>query len=285
MDVYLGVALVLCSALTHSIWNLFAKRSLHKSTFLWSLHVLASIIFMPFFVQDMMVMDASWAEIGLLVCTFLCQGLYFLLLSKAYQYGELSRMYPMMRGTGALLVPVMSMLLYGESLTALGWLGLICIVGGLFAIGGLLSSSWREQLGVMKLTFAIGLCITGYTLIDKSVVTFMSPLGLLQLSNLAALVMLFPDMRRAKRLKEEWRHNWKTIILGAFLTPGSYLIFLFAMNLAPLAQLAPLREFSIVFGTILGMWVLKEKQGMSRIVMSLVITCGMLLVGLFGSSV
>lgn len=285
MEVYIGVALVLCSAFTHSVWNLFTKKSLHKATFLWSLHLIASIIFMPFFIKDLIHLEAGLKEWGFLLLSFMFQGIYFLMLSKAYQVGELSRIYPMMRGMAALLVPLFSLGLYGEQLTGLGWFGLACIVGGLFAIGGLMNPNWKEQGPLLKIAFIVGLCTTGYTLTDKFVVSFMTPLGLLQLGNLAAFFILIPDVVKAKQVKEEWRMNWRTILLGAVLTPGSYLIFLFAMKLAPLAQIAPMREFSIVFGTVLGMLILKEKQGLPRMAMALLITCGMMLVGLFGTPV
>ncbi|WHY20385.1 hypothetical protein QNH28_05130 [Paenibacillus sp. G2S3] len=55
-----------------------------------------------------------------------------------------------------------------------------------------------------------------------------------------------------------------------------------AMKLAPLASIAPIREIGTVVGTILGILVLKEKQGVRRIIMSAVITCGIISIAIWG---
>lgn len=64
--------------------------------------------------------------------------------------------------------------------------------------------------------------------------------------------------------------------------PGSYLVFLFALKIAQVGQLAPIREISIVFGAILGALILKEKQGRRKIISSIVIVIGVLILSFFG---
>ena len=53
-------------------------------------------------------------------------------------------------------------------------------------------------------------------------------------------------------MKLEWKTNWRTIVLGGII--GGYLLFLLALHILPLAQLAPMREIGTVFGTILGLF-------------------------------
>lgn len=60
------------------------------------------------------------------------------------------------------------------------------------------------------------------------------------------------------------------------------MLFLFAMNLDPLSHLSPIREIGTVFGTLLGIIVLKEQQGKMRIVMSIAITTGIIIIGTLG---
>jgi uncharacterized membrane protein len=43
------------------------------------------------------------------------------------------------------------------------------------------------------------------------------------------------------------------------------------------SQLAPMREIGTVFGTLLGIFLLKEKQGTSRVIASVLITIGIIL--------
>ncbi|GAF08836.1 EamA family transporter [Paenibacillus pini] len=72
------------------------------------------------------------------------------------------------------------------------------------------------------------------------------------------------------------------MMLGAILNPGSYLLFLFAMQQAPMAHISPLREIGTVFATFLGILLLKEQNGLKRILCSVVIFCGILLIGIWG---
>lgn len=54
------------------------------------------------------------------------------------------------------------------------------------------------------------------------------------------------------------------------------------MKYAPVAHISPIREIGTVFATILGIVVLKEKQGKKRITCSILITIGILFIGFFG---
>jgi hypothetical protein len=70
------------------------------------------------------------------------------------------------------------------------------------------------------------------------------------------------------------RGNWRTILLGGLLAPGGYLLFLYALTLAPAALLTPMREIGTVFGTVLGITLLKERQGPRRLAASAIVTAG-----------
>lgn len=110
----------------------------------------------------------------------------------------------------------------------------------------------------------------------------MGPLMIIQFQNYIYGVSLLWGIGGFGQLKEEWKVNWKIILLGALFVPGAYALFLYAMQLAQVAQLAPLREISIVFGAILGMLFLKETQGKRRIVSSLIIVLGITVLGFLG---
>lgn len=223
---------------------------------------------------------------ALIFLSITLQSGYFLMLSKAYQYGEISQVYPIMRGTGALLVPLLSVLLFNEELSIYGWAGLGLIIFGLIKIGGFkfnraLLNDKNYAKGLM-FAFGVGLCITGYTLADKLILDYITPLALLGLCNIGYMCVLTGPALRSKGIKHEWKHNAVPLIVGSILSPGSYLLFLYAMNLGPLSHLSPIREIGTVFGTLLGILVLKEQQGKMRIVMSIAITTGIIIIGTLG---
>lgn len=282
----ISLLLVLSSGLAHAVWNLFTKKSQNKMAFLWLITLPISVILLPVFVHDLMRASLSGMFVTLLLLSFLCQCGYTLMMSKAYTFGDISQVYPIMRGTGTLLIPLCSALFFHEYLSVLGWLGIGCIVCGVFAISGVFRRRGVETISfhpaALWYAFGVGICITGYTLVDKQIVQQFSPFGLLEIGNIAALIVTTLCMRDMGLIKAEWRLNWRPILVGAVLSPGSYLLFLFAMKLASLATIAPIREVSTVFGTLFGILLLKERQRLWRLVMSSVITTGIIFIAMWG---
>ncbi|GIP36535.1 SMR family transporter [Paenibacillus sp. J2TS4] len=282
----LAILLVLGSGLAHAVWNLFTKRSRDKAVFLWLIHIMAAVLFLPYFIYELTHIHLTGPLLLWIALSMGFQGAYFVLLSKAYSHGDMSQVYPIMRGTGALLVPVMSTFIYDESLSLIGWLGLGLIIVGLFVISNLSSQPGVQSNALtplaVGLALSVGLCITGYTLTDKQIVTQMSPFALIEISNIGYVLVGTRYVWKSGLIRTEWQMNWRTIVLGSFLSPGSYLLFLFALQLAPLAAIAPIREVGTVFGTLLGILLLKEQQGMRRIIMASVITFGIVAIALWG---
>ncbi len=64
----------------------------------------------------------------------------------------------------------------------------------------------------------------------------------------------------------------------AILSPLAYLLVLVAFTLAPVTQVAPLRELSILVGTALGTRLLAETHGRIRLVAASAVVAGVLLV-------
>ncbi|MFC4101289.1 EamA family transporter [Paenibacillus xanthanilyticus] len=282
----IAILLVLSSGLAHAVWNLFTKRSQNKQVFLWLIHIASAVMLLPFFVIELSsasIPAEGWLFIAL---SALFQIGYGLLLPQTYRFGDMSQMYPIMRGTGALFVPILSVWIYRESLSVPGWLGVGCIVAGLFAISGVarLRPMNGPESRKLLLALAVGCCITGYVMTDKMVLNWLSPVALIELGNLAYVLALLPAVLKSRGIRREWKANRSTILLGTMFSPGSYLLFLLAMTLAPLSYLAPIREIGTVFGTIFGIYWLKESAGRSRVAMSAVITAGILVIGIWGGS-
>ncbi len=63
-----------------------------------------------------------------LVLSFAFQAAYGLLLSLSYREGDMSQVYPIMRGTGMFLVPLLGMLIWHGSLSVWGWLALLIML-------------------------------------------------------------------------------------------------------------------------------------------------------------
>lgn len=278
----LAILLVLSSGLAHAGWNYFAKQSSDRAVFLWSIMLTASVILAPFFVVEFTRISIPVEGYLLLALSMILQGCYSYLLSKAYTLGDLSQVYPIMRGTGTFLTSLTGVLLLGESLSVWGWLGIFTIILGMFSLQNRTASLRETGLKPLLLAILVGVCICSYVIVDKLALSYLSPWSLLFVSNLGFMAALTPSVMRSARLKAEWSRNWQAICWGSLLSPGSYLLFLFALRLAPVAQLTPIREVGTVFGTLLGILLLKEQQGLRRIMGSIVIAAGIIIIGAAG---
>lgn len=279
-----AISLVLGSGFLHAVWNLYTKRSVHKQVFLWFCQLVALIVFLPWTVMEWN--NMPWTSTGIMVILFsmFLHGLYILLLAATYSIGDLSQVYPIMRGTSPLLVPMLGVLLLGERLTYVGWFGVIAIVSGIVWLSGL---RFRRHMLTSSpapvLALAVGCCIASYIVVDKIALQYVSAVVLNEFSNLGNVLALSWATFRSGAMIHEVRANWKIMLLGGVIAPGGYLLFLYALSLAPVAQLAPMREIGTVFGTLMGIFILREQQGARRIAASLLITGGIITLGIWGS--
>ncbi|MCU6711403.1 DMT family transporter [Paenibacillus sp. J5C_2022] len=287
-----AVLLVLSSGLLHAIWNLYTKKSGNKNLFLWFVNLIGIIVFIPWAVLEWDVSRLTLTGITVLLGSIALHGLYSILLAKTYSIGDLSQVYPIMRGTSPLLVPLLGVTLLGERLSAMGWLGVALIVLGIVFLSnvslGVKKSSAESaaplpQAQAPLLALAVGICIAGYIVVDKVALQYVSPAVLIVITHIGNLLALTLAAFRGDGVRAEVKSSWRSMLLGGIIAPGGYLLFLFALSLAPVAQLAPMREIGTVFGTILGVFILREKQGARRMVTSLLITAGVIVLGLWGS--
>ncbi|MGG4481411.1 EamA family transporter [Paenibacillus illinoisensis] len=283
----LPIFLVLASGMAHAVWSMFTKRSLNKSVFLWSIMMIPTVILLPVLIVELVREPLTMPAYALLVLSMALQALYSWLLSQTYELGDLSQIYPIMRGTSTLLVPLIGVFFLGETLSSFGWIGIACMLGGFLVLSGVggkdaKQGSRKQGLKPVLMALCVGLCTTNYVFVDKLNLQHISPLSLLEVTNIGFVAGLTPALLASRQLRQEWKVNRSTIMLGALLNPGSYLLFLFALEQAPMARLGPLREVGTVFAAFLGILLLKEQQGKKRILCSIVIFGGILLIGMWG---
>ncbi|GGD55645.1 DMT family transporter [Paenibacillus nasutitermitis] len=280
----ISVIMVLASGTAHAIWNMLAKKSENKQFFLWIIYIPATLLLLPSFLEEI-IKPATPQGYLLLLLSLIIQGCYAFFLSQSLTYGDMSQVYPMMRGIATLLVPLIGVLFLNESLSPWGWMGLICIVLGFCITSGMNFSRSKNviPLRVILLTIAVGMCTMSYVLVDKINLQHFSPVVLLEVSNIGFMLGLMPFIRfKQVRWKKEWKENGVVLMMGSILSPGSYLLFLFAMSLTPLTYVAPLREIGTVIGTLAGIYLLKETKELSRLVSAGMIFAGILLIGIWG---
>ena len=274
------IALIVGSACIHATWNLLAKRAGSNTAFTAVLVWVATIAYAPIAgIWWMATLPAvGLAEIGVIGVSAIFQVAYFVLLNRAYRAGDISLVYPVARGSGPLFTLVGAVLLLGErpSLLAIGGVALIGL-GVLVLSSANAGLAARNHTTAIWLALAVGLSIASYSLWDKLAVSqrHIHPLLVNWGVNCCVALALTPyALRHADQLRAVWTRHRRAVVAVGLLNPLAYLIVLFALTIAPVSSIAPMREISIVLGTFLGARVLHEPVGPRRLIGAGVLTAG-----------
>jgi drug/metabolite transporter (DMT)-like permease len=205
---------------------------------------------------------------------------YDLALMNSYRLGAFNQVYPIARGTSPLLVAVAAYFLADEHLGVVPLAGVAILAGGLAVLAlssGRLAGSELPAVGVALLT---GLTIAGYTIVDGlGVRRAGDPLAY------AALLFLlqgpvFPVIAAFRRPALSWLTGppaAKGLLAGA-LALAAYGIVLWAQTRAPLAEVAAIRETSVVFAALIGMKLFAEPFGVRRAAAAMLVAAGIVLI-------
>lgn len=141
----LALALVLTSAILYAFWNLTTKRINGGVEAVWLFTAVSAVVFAPIAALVCMLERPYIGPIQLvfLAGSGILQMIYFIMLSRGYQVGELSVVYPLARGTGPLLATGLAIVLLGEHPKALTIIGAVLICLGVF----LIATSGRRRCG------------------------------------------------------------------------------------------------------------------------------------------
>jgi drug/metabolite transporter (DMT)-like permease len=280
-----AVALILVAAVGHASWNLFSKQAASAGavSFIWLSATAATILYAPVIAITVAVTRphlsaASWA---FLAGTGLLQSGYFLFLQSGYRLGDLSLVYPVGRGTGALLAAVAGIAWLGERPGPVAIAGILALVAGIAVIGvpARPSDGTARPPAGMAIMFALltGTFIAGYTLWDRHAVAVLHTPALLQgYAAFPAMAVVFaPQAYRARERTAQMWHEYRPQIIGtAALQPLSYILVLIALTFTAVAVVAPAREISVLFGVLIGRRLLDEGSTARRLAAAIAIVAG-----------
>ena len=283
----IALALVVAAALCHAVWNVAAKGAGGDMRFALFTASLVSVLWLPvaLWIGWGVVGDWGFVEWGVVLASALVHVSYFVTLLRGYRAADLTVVYPVARGTAPLLAAFCALLLFGERLSALGFIGVLAVIAGVFLIAGgpgLFraaqdpSAQRRVRVGV-GWGAATGVQIACYTLIDGYAVKMLllSPILVDYFGNLLRLPILLPLAWRDRRsLPPLWRAQCRPALVVALLGPAGYVLALFAMQRAPVSAVAPAREMSMLFAALLGGTLLREKDMVARLTGAVLIALG-----------
>src|SRR5688572_6995707 len=280
----LAILLLLASAVLHALWNLILKQSQEKYIAMgWQ--VLVGGVFA--FIALMFIGLPPRSMWLFVILSMSLEAVYFILLSNAYSDHDFSLVYPIARGTAPAFLMLWSVVFLHEQPSLGGVVGVSLIVGGMVIIGAtslIQNRGSRLHLKGVVVALGVALLISLYTLIDGTAVKNGPPLPYaLTMFLFVPVLTTTYNIRRFgwERFAAAWKGPRLPLILAALLGVVAYLLALIAYSFAPLSYSGAIREVSVVIGAFLGWQFLEEPMGGTRVLGSIVIFVGILVIALF----
>jgi drug/metabolite transporter (DMT)-like permease len=275
--------------LLHASWSVSIKGSTDPLGFnlLQCWVALASLLVIAPFVDFAELPPVVW---GLLAATGLSHGLYFYWMSRAFELGDLSLVYPIARSTPAFL-PLAAVPLFGEVPTAGGLAGIAVVVAGVWLVYGGRLSRARLAEPAARFAFLTLAATVAYSLLDAATMrklagaSWTSPIPrpvvfsvLLSVANLFLFAPLVLRRRSLQALHATASAEFGKATLAALVSFASYTLILAALQTAPVSYVVAVRQSSVLFAVALGMLLLRERPGRGRIVGAALTVAGVALI-------
>lgn len=280
--------LVFGAAVAHAAWNIIAHGISRAGVpFLWWGAVGSTVVWVGVvpFTGGLGTDDLGSFALGVLVSSVLHVG-YMAVLQRGYREGNLSTVYATARGTGPFLSVIVAVLLLGERPSTVALVGVGAVILGVVAIGLVdRGSGGRARRIDPGIVFGVltGVAIAVYTIWDAFVVRTWNLAPVAFMVGTTLLQVPFYSIAVRGRWGAVWalgRTQWRRILMFGILSPLSYILVLTAIQIAPVALVAPLREVSVVLVSLFGVFVLRESKPWWRIGASLVVVAGIVLLAL-----
>jgi drug/metabolite transporter (DMT)-like permease len=290
-----SLLLLVVAAFFHAAANALLKQARDKLAYTWWMLGASSVLGLPLLLAGLPREGTGWALVGI---SGLLEAIYFFALSRAYSLGDLSQVYPLARGSAPLFIVLWAALFLDERPSALGLSGVLIIVLGLYLINLPSLAAWSRPLysanpAARRWALVTGLLISAYATVDKSGVHHVEPAAYLVLILAVAWVGLagqwFSAARRRALLDEvgQGKQGRSTgarvrIVLGALFGITAYLLVLIALTRSPVGYIGAVREISVVIGAWIGVRFFAEPAGPVRLLASMLIFVGILLIAVGG---
>lgn len=266
-------AVVLGAALLHAAWNAFAKSSADKLVATTLVAGSSGVIGLAIALWLPFPAVASWPHLAASTAIHL---VYFALLAAAYRVGDLSIVYPVMRGTAPLLTAIASLALAVE-ITRGELAGVLLLSAGIGLLALEAMRAGAANPRALTLALANAVVIASYTLADgygarASGHPVSYAMWLFAFTALPLVVYVLAT--RPGALQRAVSAAPLRVLAGGLCVAGAYGFVLWAMTRAPIALVAALRETSVIFGLAIAALMLRERFGALRIAACVLVALG-----------
>ena len=296
-----ALSLVLVSAALHVFWNTLVKQCDDKLSFAWLTTLGGSLVLVPPLLLWHGILAHGHAtlfnpEVWLWAAlSGLLETVYVACLFGAYVAADLSAVYPLSRGTAPVATLLFAGVLVGDTAPPVQALLVVVVVAGTLLVG---LSTWNG-LPLSRRGLALAVCtgcaIAGYHLTDRKAMSLGAapdPLDYLFLMHL--FMSLFVSLW-AWRKRPNWRglasawldtvpsvaeqrrkpNGRRDVLLVSVFTPLSYFLIVLALRQGNVIQVTAARNVGILFSTLAGLLLLRERISPARALGSALIVAGL----------
>lgn len=279
MELSLTVTLIAATAaVLHACWNAVAKSVTDKRR----LYLVSNLVVGALGLAALPFVDSpapeSWPYIaaGSVIAT-----LFTIVLFAAYRVGDLSQIYPTIRGLTPIMIATGAALFAGEHLNPRQYIGIAVVSVGIFSL-----ALWRGGGGMsvrMVAFCALGAAmISGYTVVDGLGVrqsgSVAGYVACLLIGYMVVAVLTYPLLKPWK-MEGAPLQLWRGVIVGLGISV-TYGLVVWALSMGAMAPVSALRETSIILAALIGTLVLGEPFGRSRVFAAAIVTLGLLILKL-----
>ena len=256
---------VIFAAMLHALWNALVKGvgDTHLSMIalqLGSLPIaLGALLFVP------MPSVESWPFLAAAVLLHFGYNMFLLI---SYRVGDFTQVYPIARGSAPLLVAGVSVLFLDVHLQLAEIVAILLIGAGILSIGLVRHSGGERNVYAALLALVTGCFIAAYSLVDGfgvrlagTAVGFYCWVSIIN----SILFTTYTRVRKPGLISAIPTRARHVFFIGGNATFVAFSIVLWAFTQEPIVLVTALRETSIVFAMLLGVFVLKEKLNLVKV--------------------
>ncbi len=266
--------LIIFAAFLHASWNGMVKNFEDKVISVSAIvfgHLPVAIVVMLF-----LPLPTLKSVPYIILSALIHQGYQYYLIS-AYKFGDLTKVYPIARGTGPIITTLISIALLGVLISNFQIASIVLISFGIISLGFLSGNSQKNNKAVFY-ALGTGFFIGLYSLADGYGARIsLSPLSFIGWSFILN-ALIFPFTLKFmnysnvfSRVMKEAKHIFW---FGGTISYIVYAIVVWSFTKAPIPLVGALRESGIIFSIIIGILFLNEKISIHKVISIILIFFG-----------
>ncbi|EBA15074.1 putative transporter, permease protein [Roseobacter sp. SK209-2-6] len=265
---------VLLAALLHAGWNSLVKSGLDKRVSMGAVVLGHAPFALPLIVFSPLPQLESLPYLG---AGILLHFGYQLFLMQSYRLGDLTQVYPLARGSAPLIVALFSAFVLGVPMLKLEALAVLIIAAGIISLALVRRTDGQSNPNAAWLALVTGGFIAAYSLVDGLGARLAgTALGFYAWLSLGNVVLMLAYLWHAPggALRQIAGPAWRIGLFGGGASFAAYALVIWSFTQAPIALVTALRETSIVFALLIGVFVMKEPLDLRKLLATMTTLLG-----------